>query len=282
MNEELAATIVEMRNMLAELLEEKRIRDRCVLCLRDTIKASKPGSVSELLDSYEKVQMWRAEALAAIASRDVDYYRITYTPVRALRLDEALSKQSQIIMQLAKQEAQRFNHDYIGTEHVLLAIVKEGKSIAAAILVDAGIDLRTIRLEVEKAVNAVNASPEMMPTGNLPLTARMEQVISYAKSGAALTPGALVEATDILMGLIRAKGGIAADILQKYRPPNGEWGKGPATSLALNETIPKSAPTATEVTEVTEGDRLMDFFGDKKTEGGIPYQLRQGPPPEAV
>src|SRR6476660_5345043 len=65
---------------------------------------------------------------------------------------ERFTDRARKVMQLANQEAQRFNHEYIGTEHVLLGLVKEGSGVAANVLKNLDIDLRKIRLEVEKIV----------------------------------------------------------------------------------------------------------------------------------
>jgi len=65
---------------------------------------------------------------------------------------ERFTDRARKVMQLANQEAQRFNHEYIGTEHILLGLVKEGSGVAANVLKNLDIDLRKIRLEVEKLV----------------------------------------------------------------------------------------------------------------------------------
>ena len=75
-------------------------------------------------------------------------------------------------MQLANQEAQRFNHEYIGTEHILLGLVKEGSGVAANVLKNLEVDLRKIRLEVEKLVQS---GPEMVTVGKLPQTPRAKK-----------------------------------------------------------------------------------------------------------
>ena len=77
---------------------------------------------------------------------------------------ERFTDRARKVMQLANQEAQRFNHEYIGTEHVLLGLVKEGSGVAANVLKNLDVDLRTIRLEVEKLVQS---GPEMVTMGNL-------------------------------------------------------------------------------------------------------------------
>src|SRR5476651_193829 len=90
---------------------------------------------------------------------------------------ERFTDRARKVMQLANQEAQRFNHEYIGTEHILLGLVKEGTGVAANVLKNLDIDLRKIRLEVEKIVQA---GPDMVTMGKLPQTPRAKKVIEYS------------------------------------------------------------------------------------------------------
>ena len=84
---------------------------------------------------------------------------------------ERFTDRARKVMSLAQQEAQRFNHEYIGTEHVLLGLVKEGSGVGANVLKRLSIDLRKVRIEVEKLVKA---GPEMVTLGKLPLTPGQE------------------------------------------------------------------------------------------------------------
>src|SRR5438105_5853496 len=90
---------------------------------------------------------------------------------------ERFTDRARKVMQLANQEAQRFNHEYIGTEHILLGLVKEGTGVAANVLKNLDIDLRKIRLEVEKIVQA---GTDMVTMGKLPQTPRAKKVIEYS------------------------------------------------------------------------------------------------------
>src|SRR5712692_3248678 len=90
---------------------------------------------------------------------------------------ERFTDRARKVMQLANQEAQRFNHEYIGTEHILLGLVKEGAGIAANVLKNLGIGLRKIRLEVEKIVQS---GPDTVVFGRLPMTPRAKKVIEYS------------------------------------------------------------------------------------------------------
>src|SRR5437773_2220662 len=81
------------------------------------------------------------------------------------------------VMGLARQEAQRFNHEYIGTEHILLGLVEEGSGVAANVLKNLDIGFRKIRLRVEKIVQP---GPDAIPMGNLLQTPRAKKVLEYA------------------------------------------------------------------------------------------------------
>ena len=90
---------------------------------------------------------------------------------------ERFTDRARKVMQLANQEAQRFNHEYIGTEHMLLGLVKEGTGVAANVLKNLEVDLRKIWIEVEKLVQS---GPEMITMGKLPQTPRAKKVIEYS------------------------------------------------------------------------------------------------------
>jgi ATP-dependent Clp protease ATP-binding subunit ClpC len=113
-------------------------------------------------------------------------------------------------MQLANQEAQRFNHEYIGTEHILLGLVKEGSGVAANVLKNLDVDLRKIRLEVEKIVQS---GPDMVTMGKLPQTPRAKKVIEYAIEEARQLNHNYVGTEHLLLGLLREQEGVAAQVL---------------------------------------------------------------------
>jgi len=113
-------------------------------------------------------------------------------------------------MQLANQEAQRFNHEYIGTEHILLGLIKEGCGVAATVLQNLGVDLRKIRLEVEKLIQS---GPDMVMMGKLPQTPRSKRVIEFAMEAARERNHNYVGTEHILIGLLREKDGIGFQVL---------------------------------------------------------------------
>src|SRR5271166_322295 len=123
---------------------------------------------------------------------------------------ERFTDRARKVMQLANQEAQRFNHEYIGTEHILLGLVKEGSGVAANVLKNLDIDLRKIRLEVEKIVQS---GPDMVTMGRLPQTPRAKKVIEYSIEEARNLGHNYVGTEHLLLGLLREQEGVAAQVL---------------------------------------------------------------------
>jgi ATP-dependent Clp protease ATP-binding subunit ClpC len=124
---------------------------------------------------------------------------------------ERFTDRARKVMQLANQEAQRFNHEYIGTEHMLLGLVKEGSGVAANVLKNLDIDLRKIRQEVEKIVQTGPGWDTQK--GKLPQTPRAKKVIEFAVEEARNLNHNYVGTEHLLLGLIREQEGVAAQVL---------------------------------------------------------------------
>ncbi|OWK43222.1 ATP-dependent Clp protease ATP-binding subunit [Fimbriiglobus ruber] len=125
---------------------------------------------------------------------------------------ERFTDRARKVMQLANQEAQRFNHEYIGTEHVLLGLVKEGSGVAANVLKNLDVDLRKIRLEVERIVQP-GAGGDQVVMGRLPHTPRAKKVIEYSIEEARNLNHNYVGTEHLLLGLLREQEGVAAQVL---------------------------------------------------------------------
>ncbi len=123
---------------------------------------------------------------------------------------ERFTDRARKVMALANQEAQRFNHEYIGTEHILLGLVKEGSGVGATVLKNLDVDIKKLRLEVEKQVKS---GPDMVTMGKLPQTPRAKKVIEYAIEEARALNHNYVGTEHILLGLLRETEGIAAQVL---------------------------------------------------------------------
>ena len=124
-------------------------------------------------------------------------------------LFERFTDRSRNAMQLANQEAQRFNHENVGTEHILLGLVKLGSGVAAVVLKNLDVDLRKIRIEVEKIVQ----SGQDMVSGKLPLTPRAKTAINFATEEARFLNHNYVGTEHLLLGLLREQEGVAAHVL---------------------------------------------------------------------
>ncbi len=123
---------------------------------------------------------------------------------------ERFTDRARKVMALANQEAQRFNHEYIGTEHILLGLVKEGSGVGANVLKNLGADLHKVRMEVEKLVKS---GPDMVQMGKLPQTPRTKKVIEYAIEEARALNHNYVGTEHLLLGLLREQDGVAATVL---------------------------------------------------------------------
>ncbi|MSR75477.1 MAG: ATP-dependent Clp protease ATP-binding subunit [Planctomycetes bacterium] len=115
------------------------------------------------------------------------------------------------VMGLARQEAQRLNHEYIGTEHVLLGLVQEGSGVAANVLKNLDVDLKRVRQELEKLVKS---GVGMTTMGQLPFTPRAKMVLEFALEEASNCGHNYVGTEHLLLGLIKEKEGKAARVLQ--------------------------------------------------------------------
>jgi hypothetical protein len=178
------------------------------------------------------------------------------------------------VMQLANQEAIRYNHEYIGTEHILLGLVREGSGVAANVLKNLRIDGNKIRLEVE---SIIVAGPEVIPIPKLPQTPRAKKVLEFACDEARQLNHNYVGTEHLLLGLLRESGGVAAQvllnlglslpalrgaILEIVGPPAGPPVAASAAATALSVPLGKA---------VTLLDELVELFQQSK-EGAIAVQ----------
>jgi ATP-dependent Clp protease ATP-binding subunit ClpC len=118
---------------------------------------------------------------------------------------------AQQVLQLARKEADRFNHGYVGTEHILLGLIALGHGVAVNALQSLGIDLASVRMEVEKAVGT---GPETKTIGNIPFTPRAKKVLALSASEARGLGHSYVGTEHVLLGLLREGEGIAARVLE--------------------------------------------------------------------
>ena len=156
---------------------------------------------------------------------------------------------AQQVLALARKEADRFNHNYVGTEHLLLGLIKLGQGVAVNVLQKMGLDLETVRMEVEKQVGS---GPETKMVGNIPYTPRVKKVLALAGKEAKSLQHSYVGTEHILLGLLREGEGVAARVLK-----NLEVDIERTRNEILRELDPNFAPQE-------EGDAIPAETGGKK------------------
>src|SRR6478736_5405233 len=123
---------------------------------------------------------------------------------------DKFTERARKVLQLAQEEAQRFNHNYIGTEHLMLGLVRETDGVAARVLSDMGIRLA----EVRRAVEFIIGRGDQVPTGDIGLTPRAKKVIELAVDEARRLNHHYIGTEHLLLGLVREGEGIAAGVLE--------------------------------------------------------------------
>src|ERR1700732_3502947 len=145
---------------------------------------------------------------------------------------------AQQVLALARKEADRFNHNYVGTEHLLLGLIKLGQGVAVNVLQKMGLDLETVRMEVEKHVGS---HPETKMVGNIPYTPRVKKVLALAGKEAKALNHSYVGTEHILLGLLREGEGVAARVLKSL-----ELDIERTRNEILKELDPNFTPTESE------------------------------------
>jgi len=163
---------------------------------------------------------------------------------------------AQQVLALARKEADRFNHNYVGTEHLLLGLIKLGQGVAVNVLQKMGLDLETVRMEVEKQVGS---GPETKMVGNIPYTPRVKKILALAGKEAKSLQHSYVGTEHILLGLLREGEGVAARVLK-----NLEVDIERTRNEILRELDPNFSPQE-------EGDSIpAEAGGSGKKEGKTP------------
>jgi len=152
---------------------------------------------------------------------------------------------AQQVLALSRKEADRFNHNYVGTEHLLLGLIKLGQGVAVNVLQKMGLDLETVRQEVEKQVGS---GQENKMAGNIPYTPRVKKVLALAGKEAKALQHSYVGTEHILLGLLREGEGVAAQVLR-----NLEVDLDRTRNEVLKELDPNFAPSEDEEGEIPEG-----------------------------
>src|SRR5437016_5899715 len=154
---------------------------------------------------------------------------------------------AQQVLALARKEADRFNHNYVGTEHLLLGLIKLGQCVAVNVLHKMGLDLERVRMEVEEYGGS---NPATNMAGNIPSTPRVKKVLALAGKEAKALNHPYVGTEHILLGLLREGEGVAARVLKSL-----EVDPARTRNEILKELDPNFAPPESEVESPQEGDR---------------------------
>ena len=180
------------------------------------------------------------------------------TPGKETTMDTQsnFTPRAQQVLSLGRKEAERLNHNFLGTEHVLLGLIKLGQGVAVNVLGRLGLDLETVRAEVEKLVGT---GPDQPTVGNIPYTPRVKKVIALAQQEAKQLNHTYVGTEHLLLGLLREGDGVAAKVMQtlgvdlertrreilreldpNFSTDETQTSKEPAAAPPASETPPKS------------------------------------------
>src|SRR5690349_2599272 len=198
--------------------------------------------------------------------------------------DEAMNNftpRAQQVLALARKEADRFNHNFVGTEHLLLGLIKLGQGVAVNVLQKLGLDLETVRMEVEKQVGT---GPDQKMIGNIPYTPRVKKVLALAGKEAKALNHTYVGTEHILLGLLREGDGVAARVLKSleidiertrneilkeldpnFTPPEGEAEEGTGTATGGKKDVKTPALRAfgRDLTDLAKKNELDPVIGRK-------------------
>jgi len=166
------------------------------------------------------------------------------------------SSRVQMVIQFSREEALRLGHDYIGTEHLLLGLIREGEGIAVEILRNLGTDLDEIKRAVE---DAVKSTGETMTIGNIPFTKRAEKILKMAYVEAEKYKSDIIGTEHLLLALVKEKDGVAAQVLLNFD----------ITYEAVREeldNILRGTPSSKEANPQRSKTPALDHFGRDLTE----------------
>jgi hypothetical protein len=197
---------------------------------------------------------------------------------------------AQQALALARKEADRFHHNFVGTEHLLLGILKLGQGVAVNVLLRMGLELETVRSEVEKQVGT---GPDQKMIGNIPYTPRVKKVLALAAKEAKTLNHTYVGTEHILLGLIREGDGVAARVLKdlnvdleqtrheilreldpNFRPSAEAAGTPPAatTSAPPQAPAPPSAASTQPQGQAVDNTKRYDVYCTDGSQGTVVYR----------
>ncbi|MDP9341312.1 MAG: ATP-dependent Clp protease ATP-binding subunit [Actinomycetota bacterium] len=172
---------------------------------------------------------------------------------------ERFTDRARRVVVLAQEEARMLNHNYIGTEHILLGLIHEGEGVAAKALESLGISLEAVRQQVEEIIGQGQAAP----TGHIPFTPRAKKVLELSLREALQLGHNYIGTEHILLGLIREGEGVAAQVLQKLGADLNRV-RQQVIQLLSGYAGGKGETTSSE--QAPQGSMVLDQFGRNLTQ----------------
>ncbi|MEX2571408.1 MAG: ATP-dependent Clp protease ATP-binding subunit [Gemmatimonadota bacterium] len=173
------------------------------------------------------------------------------------------------VLAMAREEAIRLQHDYVGTEHILLGLIREGEGVAAAVLTNLSVDLEQVQERIEESVRRGKAT---IALGELPYTSRAKKVLEFAMAEARELNHSYVGTEHLLLGLLREEKGIAAEVLNQLGVSLEEARRQTLKLLGSEPNAPQATAGAASATSSTgKGDKksktpALDHFCRDLTE----------------
>ncbi|MCF7733725.1 MAG: ATP-dependent Clp protease ATP-binding subunit [Akkermansiaceae bacterium] len=180
---------------------------------------------------------------------------------------------AQQVLVLARKEADRFSHAYIGTEHLLLGLIKLGQGVAVNVLQHMGLELETVRMEVEKEVGS---GPPQKSSGNIPYTPRVKKVLAFANKEAKALNHSYVGTEHLLFGLLREEEGVAARVLRRLDIDIERTRNEILAEIDPNYSPDNDGDDDFDDGDLEDGSGDFDSPGESSTHSGLPPQVGQG------
>ena len=196
----------------------------------------------------------------------------------------SFTPRAQQVLALSRKEADRFNHNFVGTEHLLLGLIALGQGVAVNVLQRLGLELETVRQEVEKQVGT---GPEQKMIGNIPYTPRVKKVLAFASNEARALNHTYVGTEHILLGLLREGDGVAARILLnlevditatrreilKELDPNYECGEATALTQQSQPSAASEGKSATgDYADKSQPEERFDVYCIERDQQAVVYR----------
>ncbi len=172
---------------------------------------------------------------------------------------ERFTDRARRVVVLAQEEARLLNHNYIGTEHILLGLIHEGEGVAAKALESLGISLEAVRQQVEEIIGQGQATP----TGHIPFTPRAKKVLELSLREALQLGHNYIGTEHILLGLIREGEGVAAQVLQKL---GADLNRVRQTVIQLLSGYTGGKGEGASPEQSPQGSLVLDQFGRNLTQ----------------